>query len=399
MNSADRLLVLLTCRELAVRAGSQLYTRDVAEVLRALGHSPVVYAPRLGPVADELRRRGVPVIDRLERLGEEPSIIHGQHHVEAMAAMLRFPRTPAIFVCHGWLPWQEAPPHFPSIMRYVAVDRLRRDRLVLEHGIAPEQVEVLHNFVDLDRFRPRGPLPERPRRALLLSNQATEDSLLLGVVRAACVRHGIELAAVGAGLGRAAAMPETLLPHYDLVFGRGRAALEAMAVGLAVVLCDAEGVGPLVSAGNFDRLRDLNFGLLALPGALDADTLAAEVALYDPSEAARVSARVRGEHDRRDAVLRLLDLYRRAIAEAPSPAERSSTAYAERCLRAAADYVAWATGEIDSHLDRARERVALAEQAEADLARLERSPFLRLRKRLLGWTPLVATYRRFKPSR
>src|SRR6185369_5533645 len=82
------LRVLLTCHDLAIRAGTQLYT---------------------GEVAAEIRARGVAVVDDLDRLGEPPSIIHGQHHLEAMAAMLRFPTVPALFVCHGWLPWQEAP--------------------------------------------------------------------------------------------------------------------------------------------------------------------------------------------------------------------------------------------------------------------------------------------------
>src|SRR2546430_4332475 len=31
--------------------------------------------------------------------------------------------------CHGWLPWEETPPHFPRILRYVAVDHTCRDRL------------------------------------------------------------------------------------------------------------------------------------------------------------------------------------------------------------------------------------------------------------------------------
>ena len=133
-------------------------------------------------------------IEDLGQLGSPPSVIHGQHHLEAMEAMLRFPSVPALYVCHGWLPWVEAPPRFPSLLRYLAVDTLRRDRLVLEHGIPESRVTVLHNFVDLDRFRPREPLPPRPRRALLLSNQASVHTFVPAVERV--------LDSVRAGTGR-----------------------------------------------------------------------------------------------------------------------------------------------------------------------------------------------------
>ena len=58
---------------------------------------------------------------------------------------------------------------------------------------------------------------------------------------------------------------------YDLVFGKGRAALEGLAVGAAVVLCDLEGAGPLVRSDRYDELRRRNFGLRALRSPHTAD--------------------------------------------------------------------------------------------------------------------------------
>ncbi|HYH47236.1 MAG TPA: glycosyltransferase [Thermoanaerobaculia bacterium] len=394
MNHA--LCVLITCRELAVRAGSQLYTRDVAEALRELGHSPVVYSPRLGEVAAEMRARGVAVIDDLDRLGGPPDVIHGQHHLEAMAALLRFPGVPALYVCHGWLPWHEAPPRFPSLLQYVAVDTLRRDRLVLEHAIPEERVAVLPNFVDLDRFRPRPPLPPRPGRALLLSNQATAHNFTREVERA-CSASGLELTVAGAALGLPTSRPEELLASFDLVFARGRAALEAMAVGAAVVLCDLEGCGLLVDTANFGQLRDLNFGLGALRPPVAAERLQQEIARYDPAEAQRVRDRVRGEAGRREAVARLVDLYRELRAAAP---DLAGAEHDRRCLAAGSRYVSW----LSPHLEEleARWETAASGRAEAesrlaatraDLESLRRSPFFRLRARLHGVRPLVAAYR------
>src|SRR5438132_12739991 len=98
-----------------------------------------------------------------------------------MMALLRFPAVPAVYFCHGWAPWVEAPPHFPRIRRYVAVDQTCRDRLVCEHAIPEDRVRVLLNFVDLQRFKPRRPLPARPTRALFFSNYAREDTHLTAV--------------------------------------------------------------------------------------------------------------------------------------------------------------------------------------------------------------------------
>jgi hypothetical protein len=411
------LRVLITCRELVVRAGSQLYTRDVAEALRELGHSPVVYSPRLGAVAEEMRSHGVAVIDRLDRLGAPPDFIHGQHHLEAMAAMLRFPAVPALFICHGWLPWEEAPPHFPSLLHYLAVDNLRRDRLVFEHGIPESQITVLPNFVDLDRFRPRpAPLPPHPRRALLLSNQASERTFV-PVVERVCAASGIELAVAGSAAGAAASRPEELLAGFDLVFARGRAALEAMAVGAAVVLCDVEGDGPLVDTANFAALRDLNFGLATLRPPVDEERLRAAIGRYDPQEAARVRDLVRRETGRREAVARLTALYRGVIANAPL---LSGEEHDRACLEATARYVTW----LGAYVATADERLAAIEQGRiaaeeerlaaekgwasaeerlaetaATLHALERSPFLRLRDRLVGLRPLVAAWRTVKARR
>src|SRR5690606_10549363 len=125
------------------------------------------------------------------------------------------------------------------------------------------RVHLRPNAVDLARFRARGPLPLRPARALLFSNYAREDTHL-PVVREACARAGLPRDVIGAGAGRAVAAPETILGDYDLVFAKGRSALEALAVGAAVVLCDFRGIGPMVTSANLDALRLANLGARTL---------------------------------------------------------------------------------------------------------------------------------------
>ena len=288
----NALSILVTNHALDMRAGTELYVRDLAVSLLRRGHAPVVYSPKLGAVAREIRRATIPVVDDLAAIAAAPDIIHGHHNLETMTALLHFPHTPAVFFCHGWQPWPEVPPQFPRILRYVAVDETCRDRLVREHAIPPARTRMLLNFVDLERFTPRAPLPARPQRALVFSNGAHADGYL-NAVRAACAQHGLQLDVIGLRAANVAAEPELVLGQYDLVFAKARCALEALAVGAAVVLCDAAGCGPLVTTVEFERLRRQNFGVRTLQEPTHADTLAREIARYDPHDAAEVSRRVR----------------------------------------------------------------------------------------------------------
>ena len=95
--------VLITNNTLDHRAGSELYVRDIALALLRRGHHPIAYSTRLGTVADELRVATVPVIDDLNLLTVIPDIIHGQHHLDAMTALLHFPiRQPSTSVTAGF---------------------------------------------------------------------------------------------------------------------------------------------------------------------------------------------------------------------------------------------------------------------------------------------------------
>ncbi|HET7114562.1 MAG TPA: glycosyltransferase [Pyrinomonadaceae bacterium] len=308
------LRILITNHFLRGRTGSELYVCELATNLLRRGHSPIVYSPQLGHTARELRDATVPIVDNLDAIGSAPDLIHGQHHVETMSALLRYPNTPAVFFCHGWLPWEETPPKHPRILRYVAVDDTCFDRLVSESGIPDDRVSVILNSVELEEFLPRAPLPAKPARALVFSNGAKE-STHLGAVREACRRSGLSLDVVGAGAGNVAARPQDVLGQYDIVFAKARCALEAMAVGSAVVLCDIKGAGPMVTAAEVDRLRRLNFGIRTLRERIDADVLEEQIARYDPHDAATVSQRIRDTAGRGAAIDQTLGLYQEVINE------------------------------------------------------------------------------------
>jgi Glycosyltransferase Family 4 len=310
---SEPLRILFTIQTLEGRAGAALYVRDFALELLRLGHRPVVFSRRLGDLAGELRDLTVPVIDRLSQLAEAPDLIHGNSPVETAAALLHFASTPAIFTCHGWDSPDALPPKFSRIVLYLAVDETCRDRLVCHEGIDPSTVAVHFNPVDLERFRLRDkPLPERPAHALVFSNQASTANYV-PAIREACERFAISLEVVGSNADNTAAAPEKILGNYDLVFAKARCALEALAIGAAVILCDQSGMGSLVTTQNLREARCRNFGRRTLQFSITADSIAAEIMRYDAGDAASVTAEVRQNEGLVESTRRLIAKYCQAL--------------------------------------------------------------------------------------
>jgi glycosyltransferase involved in cell wall biosynthesis len=307
------LKILITNADLSDYAGTQIVVRDIAGELARQGHQPIVYSPRLGAVADEIRESGIAVTDRLATLDFVPDIIHGQHH-QTLDALLHFSAVPAIHVCHGSRDPAEAPFYFPRILRYVAVDQPCRKRIESTPGIPTERIQTIHNAVDLKRFKPRPPLPARPRRALVFSNHAAR-STHLPAVQKACRQSKLELDVIGSGYGNTVTNPENVLPRYDIIFAKARCALEALAVGNAVVLCDHVGLGEMVSSENLDALRPMNFGAGLLVRPLSAELIRREIDKYNPLDAAAVSQRVRNQAGLEETTRCWIKLYSDVIEE------------------------------------------------------------------------------------
>ena len=278
------------------------------------GHSPAVFSSTSGGVAAELRDAGIEVTDRLGRLRETPDIIHGHHYSPTLVALRRWPTVPAIHVCHDHTSPSDRTPIHPNIIRHFGVSRVCVQRLIGD-GVPESHTDLLPNFVDTERFLPRTRAARSSDvKALVFSNYAHGGSHLPAIVEA-CHQAGLALDVVGAGVDRIVTRPELLLPQYEIVFAKAKAAMEAMAVGTSVILCDFSGVGPMVTSKQFDELRPLNFGFEALRDPLRPEPLLREIARYDPEDAARVRDLLRSHAGLVDAVENLVAIYHGAIAE------------------------------------------------------------------------------------
>lgn len=290
--ATEPLRILIAIDFLSYRSGAELFVRDLAIGLRQRGHEVIVYAPQIGEIGAELAAAGVSTSSDLDQIHDTPDVIVGNTRHATVFALARFIRVPVLSICHDAVHRHGEPPRFTRIHRYIAVDANTRERL-LASGVALDRICMIQNGVDVRRFVSRSPLPERPRRAAIFSNYATAGDETAAIA-AACAARGIALDVIGKESGNQAREPERVLAQYDLIFAKARCALEAMAVGCAVVLAnEGMGMGEIVQSSRFAELRLWNFGRRLLHTPISNEAAGAQIDRYDAQDATRVRDMIR----------------------------------------------------------------------------------------------------------
>jgi hypothetical protein len=285
--------VLLMHHTLSTRTGAELYVSELGEALHNAGHSIGFMAVSQGSLAAELRSRGF-AMNRSPLWVAPPRVIIANSALDAALAMRFFPLSALVFICHNHAPGLSQIGPFEAIDRYLAVSTVCEQSLV-DAGVPLSRVARTRNFVDLQRFVSKKAPPDRLRKAVIFSNYATETNYV-PAVRHACLQRGITLDVIGLGMGTSVSAPETVLNTYDLAFCKARAAIEALASGCAVVLCDFAGVGPLVTSTRIRELSTMNFGAEALTGPHEAGFIGSQIDRYDPQDLRLVTKLVRETH-------------------------------------------------------------------------------------------------------
>ncbi len=318
--------ILITNFRLAERTASEGFVRDLALALHGLGHETCVFVSKKGALAKEVEESGIPVVSRPGDAPFKPDLIHGQYNLETIAALLSFPDRPAVYFSHGTRQWREHPPVHPRILSYLTLSSAGRGML-LEMGIPGELCHCVPNLVDMERFATVRRLPEEPSRALFY-DRGSGQGRHLDEIRQACQRCGIQLDVVGDLVGKSPTRPEVLLPGYDLVFASGRAALEALACGCAVVTVRDGQWGQLVTSANFEQMKEENFSPVTKGGSVSGsvESLVHELENWDWRSLAPVARRVREDLNAPVAAGRLAAIYENVLRE---DAERRNNARSE----------------------------------------------------------------------
>jgi hypothetical protein len=293
---------------------------------------------------------GVWIRSRLSELPWAPDVIHGHHHLQAMAAVGYFDDVPAIYYAHGVIPWPEQVPVHGRIYRHVVMCAAMAPGLTTNEGIAGGRIVVIPNFVNTRRFSEVRRAPARPAKAVLYGGAGFAPHELATLERA-CAAQGLSFDKIGYAYGNPRDRPEAFLPEFDLVFAIGRCALEALACGCAVIPIVPGQAGSLLTLGNFDdyAFSNLSPRYLTSGRQISEDWLAAELASYSAERAAAATQHVRATRTLIGSVDRLEQVYRDAIdehARNPAKDKRAFAPYLE-ALSASVDIMLDARKEVD----------------------------------------------------
>jgi len=258
--------------------GTESYTLTVAEQLQRLGHNVTVFYVELGPGVDIGRQFGLELRNREDDLPVTCDVVFAQESITSYQLADRYPTTPQVFAVHADEYDLSVPPQLPGVVQALVVLNDRIERQVRALALAPEIVR-LRQPVDTKRFYPRTALNDPPKRALLLGNYVDLDRRDL--LMQACDASGIELQ-LGATSGKWATQPELKLCGADIVIGKARVIVEAMACGRAAYVYDHNGGDGWVTPERYRLLESDNFGGEAEPTATNLEGLRTDLAAYTP---------------------------------------------------------------------------------------------------------------------
>jgi hypothetical protein len=365
---------------LATPGGSETYLVTVVDNLVRLGHEVTVHAVTVGPMSEEMVSVGARMA-LADELTDRPDGVLVQDVGMAYALAERWPGLPQVVVVHSALFDFQLPPMVPvpGSIAVVLNDRVGQRVAAMAMGSDVELVR-LRQPIDNVRLFPRGEAGREPRRALLLGNYLT------GGARRAIVEawqdQGVEVVQVGL-LAQETLDPAAEIAEVDIVVGKGRAVLDAMACGRPAFLYDAFGSDGWVTGATYERMEADGFAGQSDPLALDSDALRQALTDYDP-DMGRVNRELVLKHhqDRKHAEALVGLLQRVALVRAAAPTAVEELARLSRLRwRAEAEAVALRR-QVDELTGRARAAEALVADLErADSERQQRRSVRRAQRR------------------
>lgn len=296
--------------------GSESYLLTVAEQLQRLGHEVAVFtAEEEAAGAAVARERGIPLCEPGAIPELDAAIV--QDAAVSYEIADRRPSLPQLFVAHSESFDLQAPPQFGETVRLVVA---LNDRVAarMRSFAAEREVVRLRQPIDTERFTPRSPLPERPRRALLLSNTPHGDRVEM--LEAACAANGIELARVG-GLRGQTSDPREAIHSADIVIGYGRSILEGMACGRAAYVYDWNGGDGWMTRDSYPAIEADGIAGRSGRAVLDAEKLSRDLGDYSPAMGPLNHDLVIAHHRANVHAQELIELIRGFGVVPPTPAD------------------------------------------------------------------------------
>jgi hypothetical protein len=253
--------ILLGTHQLEQRAGSELFTTELATVLRERGHDVAIFTFFKGMMAAEVEAAGVPVFDAADAdaiVQFMPDIVQTSHIPCAHFLRAVVPGRPRLHAMLGVIPHLEAPPlDGRAFSLGLAASEEVRDRAMRTSFGQDTEIAVFRNWFDeraVSHAKPR-PAGTPPHVAVISHHVASPLAKALTSLEAT----GKLKADYFGSEHRTVVVDGALLTRYDAVISIGRTPLLAAACGVPCIMADTHGSDGLLTADNLDDVRTCNF--------------------------------------------------------------------------------------------------------------------------------------------
>jgi hypothetical protein len=366
--------VVLGMYRLGDPGGTEHYTLIVAEQLQRLGHAVTIFTEETGAMADLARSRGLQLATREDELPSEVDIVFAQESITAYRLAAAFPTAPLVYSVHAADFDISVPPQLPDLVSAYVTTNDRVERRARAFAVKAEVVR-LRQPVDIARFIPRGSLREPPQRAVALGSYLSGDRARM--IDDACTRAGIEVVHVGNQHGNQVLEADAILNDADIVVGKARVIIEAMACGRAAYVYDVFGSDGWVTPESYVHLEADGFSGQRGSPPVTLDRFRRDLELYRPHMGAANRELAMTNHNAHGHAIELVELFERL--EPRRPTRETPLRELGRLVRmqwqteARARALAAEAGGLRENHDRLRRRVKELEPVAARVPELERS--------------------------
>lgn len=346
--------IVLSNHHLIAPNGVDTYMLTVAEHLQLLGQEVTIHALEQGPRADYFRSRGIRVARSHAELPERCDVLLAQDTSSALDLGARYPETPQVFVAHSDYFSNGIPPTAPGASQAVVVmsDRVQRHVQAMNLGLP---IHRLRQPIDTRRFAPTGVSRPQARQVVLIGNylRGARRAILLDT----CRQLGLEVVTFGAE-GASTSDTDVAMNEADIVIGRARVVVEAMACGRAAYVFDFMGCDGWMTPAKYAALEADAFQGQADDEVVDSERLRRELTEYTPAMGAANRDLAVHHHRAEDHVQRLMDI----CSNLSPPPRRDPGSYGALAL---VTRQAWLHDALAHHLFRQTEDLRSRLDAEA----------------------------------
>jgi len=306
--------ILITNLEVSGNSGTELYVKELAIELKSRGHNIEIYTLFLGNPFIELVIQNINIVNCLNLLKHKPDIIHSHHNILTYKVTSYFKYTPVIFFIHDRLSSLDYPFLHKNIIKYIAVDYNCRERYLIQSDLKENDIDIIFNWYNPERFVIKDVINLTPKKALLFSNYINKGKIY-NEIKAACLFLNIELDIIGLSSGYQHNKPELILKYYDIVFAKAKAGIEALSTANALIVFDFTGLGGMVTPENVEHFKNFNFGMKLMTKPIKKDLIISELKKYKPNDVEFVSKYIRTTSNFYDKVSEIESMYHKSILE------------------------------------------------------------------------------------